>query len=122
MKRSAPPDYYNSAELDRWLERITYRPGVSMRIAHPEFLGEYSYPVTPTLQLCADVENTYRPGQRIEIIHQTLIPQYVIETEQTFQAFVRQALINMEMHELDEWFKIDGVMVNDPHAANRFGF
>jgi hypothetical protein len=33
-----------------------------------------------------------------------------------FYTWLRGVIRNMEDHELDEWFKVNGVPVNDPHA------
>ena len=30
---------------------------------------------------------------------------------------VKHDLINLELHELDEWFRFDGKLVNDPHKG-----
>lgn len=36
-----------------------------------------------------------------------------------FYAWLRGVIADMETHELDEWFKVKGVVVNDPHAKDR---
>lgn len=36
-------------------------------------------------------------------------------TEDHFLAWLRRVLMDLEAHELDEWLKLDGTVVNNPH-------
>lgn len=39
-----------------------------------------------------------------------------IENEDAFFCFVREAIVEAEQHELREWFRVDGVLLDDPHS------
>ena len=41
--------------------------------------------------------------------------------EEHFLGWLRHVLVEMEHHELDEWFKLDGVVLNNPHKVSDSG-
>lgn len=47
------------------------------------------------------------------------VPDYLDENR--FYVWLRRSIVQeLEMHETDEWFKVDGVPVNDPHNPKPF--
>lgn len=41
------------------------------------------------------------------------VPPYLTEVE--FYGWLRSILKSLEMHEFDEWYRVDGEIANDPH-------
>lgn len=112
---------------EEFFSSVTYKPG---------FTFEYEYEidrnwekVTLTMRVpdSRDIENL-KPlseqkigwgaeARRIPLIPVTMtnhLPPWT--TEQVAKDYLRFLLRDIEMHELDEWFRFEGKLVNDPHA------
>lgn len=55
-----------------------------------------------------------RSGRPLQIAHGYQMPPYICDTS-TATAFIRQCILKTEEHEAMEYFKVDGVLVADPH-------
>lgn len=98
------------------LDRMTYKPGWKITISRPEDCGVQNYwePITlharyPTIDITT--------GKPITLSLVRSIPLESAETvpEDALIDLIGYIIKNFEMHEFDEWFKIDGVCVRDPH-------
>lgn len=59
----------------------------------------------------------YLPLQEvIKVGAQFIVPNL---REHEFYTWLRGVIRSMEDHELDEWFKVKGIAVNDPHAQDK---
>lgn len=95
------------------VKRVTYRPGY-----HLEAIYEIDFDITKLI-VQATVENTYRRGQMIPIIFQSNLPLWRhMRDDKEAMSFIREALHDMERHESDEWIRLDGEMIFDPHAMD----
>jgi hypothetical protein len=119
-----PPRW--AADRPAWealLARITYRPGWQLRVFEDYSSGAMA------LHVIAQVEDTYHPGRVGRILHGHLIPAYLrlqdpldaqLSRPENLEAerirWIREALGRVELHERDEWLKVDGVRLFDPHA------
>jgi hypothetical protein len=101
--------------------RITYKPGWKMVVSRTrtqnEYPSRYDLPavwITVTLP-AIDVND---PEHKIILSNQKCFWQYTLETmkdEQILEYCVVNLLLDTEKHELDEWFKFDGIQIFDPH-------
>ncbi|ORA23392.1 hypothetical protein [Mycobacterium aquaticum] len=87
------------------LARITYKPGWEFTLYDTG--GELQLAVVTPEVPCS------RGGPPIRVGAPTTIPPTRTRTE--FHAFVRAAIDTVESHEIDEWLKVDGHPMNDPH-------
>lgn len=104
------------SELHVWqelLSRITYRHGVTLSVRPSATTDQLTFQVEVDTADTRDGSHIPRP---IKIVHRTLIPPGVDEKYRI--AFVRQCVQKMEIHESDEWLKLDGKMIYDPHSGD----
>lgn len=97
-------------EMERLLERITYKPGVRLSIwrsVHDERL---------TLGIIAAVPSVDDPSRTIEIQSTVSLPAWQLG-EAGILRKVRRLVKELENHEVDEWLRVDGVPVRDPHPG-----
>lgn len=65
---------------------------------------------------------SYKPGVRVELVHNRVritgispqpaeqdIPDMALGSEDSFWIWLRIFIIQLERHELEEWFRVDGV-------------
>jgi hypothetical protein len=94
------------------LRKISYKPGVRVRVRKSQYGAEFRINEQVT---CS------RTGKKIKRSAFACVPLnqcraapdpegYVIE-------WVRSFLKDYETHEVDEWLKVGGKMIFDPHAA-----
>lgn len=96
--------------IDRIIQRISYKPGVTIhRSDH-------------TLHISMSVPEKDNPEKISTITGRYLIPDilryddmYRGDYEQRVCHFVREKIREFEHHEIDEWFKYAGVRTHDPH-------
>lgn len=114
--------------FQKLIESTTYRPFTQLVLIgyadFPEakidgvslFPGSRFQPAR--LSLRALVQNSYDPEQPPSVIEFTqMVPEMIEDYDDNYQkVYLRCFLENWEMHESAEWFKIDGKVVNDPHA------
>lgn len=96
-------------------ERVTYKPNWTLRVdedamSHPYLLINFT--TQDAYGVC---------DQPVQIGRRLRIPDHVKLSEQFLENFLIISLDNMERHESREWFKIDGVMVRDPHKVPPLG-
>jgi len=72
--------------------------------------------------ICTPDGNTYHFNS-VKIATSALIPRMVLEEgEKVFWIWLRSAVIGqLENHEIDEWFQVDGKPYNDPHRNSTGG-
>jgi hypothetical protein len=103
------------------LQRITYKPEWSFRVnIHEE---EMLNPLYLSIQM--NVEDTYNKGTRIDVESKHDLPSRMIlgwapseDNDAEFFIWVREQIHWREQHEADEWLRIDGVMVWNPHLPH----
>lgn len=96
------------------LDYCRFKPGY-------DFSADWYLDEGITINIHADVEDSRNPGQRIVVTTPTLVPEDMDLADETlFLSFLRQALIKFAIHEVDEWFRYRGKLVNDPHSAEYY--
>jgi hypothetical protein len=112
-------------KLQALIDRISYKPGTRITVwLQPEIDGRTPLGNSRTY---LSVEMTL-PDSRahpvktacwptIEIVTSEPVPIDFLEWDEKSQLqFIFMVIQQLENHERDEWFKIDGELVNDPHA------
>ncbi len=89
-----------------WISRLKYKPDWTFFHVRDEW-GQW-------LQIQAKVicSRTYEP---VLFTFNRLIPE--LPDEKLFLSWVKSVLKEAELHELREFLRFDGVLVDDPHAA-----
>lgn len=97
------------------LDELTYKPNVEFRL-EPQHFGRH---VEYRFQIHTTVPDSRSPaGTVITVVHQTMVPRWLDDDRHHIIAFVRQCIHNMETHEADEFLRIGGELVNNPHARS----
>jgi len=99
---------------------MTYKPGYELTLQCLNGLDRngYNSPVA-RIDVKAVIDNSRSPGTPFNLYFQQLIPVYeeLITEDHITQYLVRNALRELECHEVDEWFRLDGKLVTDPHLG-----
>jgi hypothetical protein len=110
------------------VRHITYKPGYRLEVRQP--WDQYTRGGGVLLSITARLEDTYHPGQFTEQAMNFTVVPYVLErwgewlerrpelARQDMLRLVLKCLGIHELHERDEWFRVDGVMVFDPHRGD----
>jgi hypothetical protein len=100
--------------LRELVESITYKPGwkfwLATFIEDDETRGVAFYVVS-------DTENSLDPAKRIRVRHEFLVPP-ASYNRNTWAAWLRDRVADVESHECNEFFKLDGVREFAPHHGN----
>ena len=102
----------------KWVEsllaRFTYKPGWHIEQRR---LPESADSVR--LQIRFTAPDSRSLEREIPVTGTFDVPYYIWfeEDEGRFWKWLHQVILFMERHELDEWFRVDGKLVDDPHAG-----
>lgn len=100
------------AEFQGLLSRITYKEGWSLTFwINPGDEVIFAVRSSPT----KDVDNIKGPLVRVSTFR-NLGPLAELNNSSVLE-WVRATIRDTELHELDEWLRLDGVKVRDPHAS-----
>lgn len=105
--------------LQELIDRITYKKGWKLEVVPMSLNGFTALKIiTPPLQ------DTYHPDDPTRVAPvQFMFPCYMMFSEMAEAAqiaFVDRCLQDAEIHEQQEWFRIDGKMVKDPHSGKKW--
>jgi hypothetical protein len=110
-------------QVQQVLRRITYKPGTKLSLmTFDDISALLNKPTSPpAILLESDVPNRDNPRETTRIVFQTALLPGEMEhlDERILLMRVRVMLLEWETHEAMEWFKLDGVRVHDPHAAEK---
>jgi hypothetical protein len=102
------------AEVKRALARFTFAPGWDIRVQVSPFYGEFE------LVIEFFAPNSRDGGVReANVRFNSTIPNYVMQDEEYFGVWFKNALKSLWIHEFDEWLRFDGELVHDPHAQDQ---
>ena len=105
--------------LQELIDRVTYKKGYKFEVV-PMQLGGFTAlkVITPPLQ------DTYHPDDPSRVAPvQFMFPCYMMFSDMSEGAqiaWLDRCLKEVESHEQEEWFRIDGKMVRDPHSGKRW--
>jgi hypothetical protein len=95
------------AEIQEELARITYKPGWRFLAYAGEWEG-------PHLVIQADLPDAYNPGQTVVVDIHSMLPPF--RDVAGLHAWLAWRLGRIEIHEMREFFRVDGKPIFDPHA------
>lgn len=102
-------------ELEKICSEITYKPGSNIDCFLLPWGDEIEIRITiPTLGSAVDPTKQPSPIVSIIYIGRRLDKNQVIHS-------IYQQIRMMEMHELDEWLKIEGKLFKNPHPEKEHG-
>lgn len=96
------------------VESITYKPGWSCSLGVFSEDGEAR---GWAFYVVSDTPNSYDVDQRIRVRHEFLVPPASYNRD-TWAAWLRDRLADVEAHELGEFLMFDGVREFAPHHGN----
>jgi hypothetical protein len=109
-------------EVRAVLDRVTYRPGWTIQVRVPLALDAVSQiheAVRGGPLLMVDVRGPVRDSndpEREVLIGQSFPLPPRLRGEEDLLRWLRHALGRVELHERDEWLRVDGATPFDPHA------
>lgn len=89
-------------------ERITYKRGYALDLV------DHGWAAVLRVSFMAEDATGERPGA-IPIISNTTLPLENFRDVQDLMHYIRRAIRDMELHEADEWLKLDGHAPFYPH-------
>jgi hypothetical protein len=100
------------AEFDSLVKSITYRPGVKLRAYRRPDVSEVSY-----LHMSALVPSSDGSGQEIAVESQQMVLDQELQLwdKSMTLMMITRLLLRFEEHELNEWLKVNGTHVYEPH-------
>lgn len=99
--------------LEMLLKRVTYKPGSTIHC-----FDDYMYGEIITIKISVPTIDTYTNKQSYiaNVIHFSSHYIYKLTPREFINDVLRDVILReVEFHELDEWLKLDGKIVNDPH-------
>jgi hypothetical protein len=95
--------------ITRLVSRLTYKPNAKIWV-------ECGH----TLVMVIDCPDRKHPERTLPVVSRQQIPPSMAEgkdSEVETLAWIRNCLMQLEEHEMDEWLSLDKKLVNDPHAG-----
>jgi len=89
------------------LARITYKNGWTFTVYDGQWEGQH-------LAIGAQVSDAYHPGQSVTLDVHTMLPP--MPDVAYLHRWLGWRLGRLEVHEMREFLRVDGVAVFDPHA------
>lgn len=102
----------STAEIQSYLTRVSYKPGWVFSYYEGRWEG-------PHLRIyCAEVPDSFTPGETTVLdIHCFLSPNDIADTT-ALNRYLMYRLGRIEMHEMREFFKVNGKVVSSPHMPH----
>lgn len=96
-------------QINAHLDRITYKPGWSFQAYMGKWEGMH-------LTIFTEVDDAFRPGEKVRLrVESFLGPNDYINTRM-LEKWLMWRLARIEVHEMREFFKRDGKVIDSPHA------
>ena len=105
--------------IEALIKRVTYKPGYKFEVNTTPFSDNAILRVTTP-----PVQDTYRPKDPLAVGPLQFIipiPWFIGDASLAHQIewFRHNVIHMMEMHEADEWFRVDDIMCFNPHGETR---
>lgn len=113
-----PAPYDQLTRLQSLVARITYKPGFKLSVEEDLVFGSEYLRIFFSMSVvdAFDLRNTEMLSSTVAI-QKTACTGY--SDEYLLNQIIRQRIIEMEMHEVDEFLKFDGLFIVDPHPELR---
>lgn len=96
-------------QFQQLVSHITYKPGYTF-----ELIGDANFVNIATLRVRAYVQDVRDPSKTIELNSFMAIDLFNDIPERLMLDLVDNHVRNLEMHEVDEWLKYNGICVHEP--------
>jgi hypothetical protein len=112
------------------IDRMEYKPSCQINVDYAQGVEQYEYASGEPaaylqLDMKCDADSRDENAESFNLVRRFLIPEgaiasyyYGVEDDEKIiplRNFVHDRIVEVEMHEIDEWFKTDGVLAFDPH-------
>lgn len=94
-------------EIRRELERFTYKPGWTFQVGDHPREGQL-------LRIEGKMPDSYNEDEMIDLGISSWIPPLPAPVD--FWSWLHWRIKRIELHELAEFFKVDGKVLDDPHS------
>lgn len=94
-------------EVQDHLARVTYKSGWSFEAYDGRWEGHH-------IVINTQVPDAYLPGKTVTLDVHSMLPP--LESVDALNRWLMWRLARIEVHEMREFFRIDGKIVDDPHA------
>lgn len=98
-----------TAQLRGYLSKVTYKPGWEFEVYDGRWEGQH-------LVIRTVVADSYNPGENVALDVHSMLPP--MENFSQFDNWLMWRLGRIEVHEMREFFKVDGKVVSDPHGQD----
>ena len=111
-------------KFSKLIESFSYKPGYEFTLVHPEMAKidgmtlNFGTPMSVLYLKAYAPDSTKPPHELILLQFQAAIPHYIEDLNRSGQLlYLKQIIEIFEKHETDEWLRVDGELVKNPHAA-----
>lgn len=94
-------------EIQDHLARVTYKPGWSFEAYDGKWEGQH-------IVIRTSVPNAYNTKENTDLDVHSMLPP--IPDTNYLNSWLMWRVARLEVHEVREFFKVDGKIVDDPHA------
>lgn len=94
--------------LDRIMDRVSYKPGWVIDLCVPLDVVELRV-------ACTQPDVLTGLPTTVHTVQQLPLDRFNMMSDDQVYSWIGTALMRLEEHEFDEWFKVDGRHVFDPH-------
>lgn len=104
--------------LQNLLKRFKYKPGWEFTLDTPSStIRVMTWQEPRNLLITTQVQDTYHPANSKQQIGLFCgVPEVPAITDGQIMEWLKACIAYLEMHELEEWFMVDGTRPYDPHA------
>lgn len=101
--------------INELLARFTYKPGFKAYAEHNDFVCE----LVIEMQVPEARWRGIGPTPMTKVMGRRIPPPESLDydMEDAFYEWLRREIRDLEWHELDEWFRVDGHLMFDPHRG-----
>jgi hypothetical protein len=94
-------------QVQAHLARVSYKPGWSFEAYQGAWEGHH-------IVINTQVPDAYGPGRTVTLNVHSMLPP--LEDTSALERWLMWRLARIEVHEMREFFRVDGKIVDDPHA------
>jgi hypothetical protein len=105
------------ARVRKLIERVTYKPDYSLVVASEFPVSGVQFPVLIQFNIFHPEPDVNHPSATAMISYGARLDEDHLEQMSDAQIleWIYHQLVKREIHEVREWFRMDGVPVRDPH-------
>ena len=108
------------ATVTNIVHRISYKPGYRLYVDFCPSNHSVRVAIKAMVKNSRDPHPTGTDEVEFQATIEVPLFQHIFDSEEDLVLYLRDELITlMELHERDEWFKFDGILVKDPHQYDR---